>query len=373
MKSVFIVVNVDWFFLSHRLPIALEAKRRGYRVTIIAANSGKRTEIEQYGLNYIEVPFARSGTNPLHEMRCIAMLSRLYQKHRPDVIHHVTLKASLLGSFAAKLIGQKYVVNAISGLGYSFTDNRKGVVPTVVKQMVVAAFKSRSFRFILQNPDDVELISGLKLVPRENIFLIKGSGVDLSVFYYSPVTNTSIVRFLFPARILADKGVMELIEAALILKKEYEGEAEFVLAGDCDLENPTGIGEEKLKLLIDGSYIRWIGYQKNMQTVYNQSSVVVLPSYREGLPKSLIEACATGRAIITTDVPGCRECVEENYNGLLVAAKNSKELAEACAYFIIHKNAINEFGANSRKKAEAEFGVERVVEKTLEIYTQMQQ
>lgn len=368
MKSLLFVVNVDWFFLSHRLPIALTAQQKGYTVTLVAADTGKKAEIEKWGIRVIPIPFERSGTNPLHELTCIVALFKLYRRERPDVIHHVTLKASLLGALAAKLSGARNVVNAISGLGYNFTNGRRGFVQWMVRRMVEMAFRSKYFRFILQNPDDVEMIANLHLVPPQNCYLIKGSGVDLTQFAFTPTPGQATVRFLFPARILEDKGIYELIEAAALLKDRYREQAEFVLAGDCDMDNPTGIHKEKLLSMLDGNYIRWIGYRSDMLPVYQQASVVVLPSYREGLPKALIEACAIGRAIITTDVPGCRECVQNQYNGLLVPAKNAGALAAACRYFIENREAISTYGSHSRKKAEAEFGIDRVVEKTLSIY-----
>ena len=371
MKSLFIVVNVDWFFLSHRLPIALEAQKKGYKVTIVTADTGRRTEIESYGLRVVDLPFERSGTNPLHELKCILALARIYRRERPDVIHHVTLKASLLGSIAAKLTGNNQIVNAISGLGYNFTNGRQGVVQWVVKAMIRRAFTSKHFRFILQNPDDLEMLASLDLVPRDHLYLIKGSGVDLTQFKYTISQQSDKVRFLFPARILADKGVMELIEAALMLKEKYSDCAEFILAGDCDQHNLAAISEADLKRAIDDTFVQWVGFQKNIKLKYEESSVVVLPSYREGLPKSLIEACAIGRAIITTNVPGCRECVEPGYNGLLVGAKEVAELASACEYFILHREKIEEYGRNSRLKAEKEFGIEHVVEKTLLIYNKL--
>ena len=362
------VVNVDWFFLSHRLPIALAAKENGYEVTIVAADTGKRIEIESYGLNFIEVPFERSGTNPLHELKCIYLLRNLYLKHKPDVIHHVTLKASLLGSLAAKLSRMKHVINAISGFGYTFTDNRKGLLQSIVQRMIYYSFKSDTFRFILQNPDDVAMVHNLHLVPENHITLIKGSGVDLNQYKFSELPNDDVVSILFPARILEDKGVLELIDAAKSLKNRIQKNVVFILAGDCDNANLAVINETKLKSLIDGTYIKWIGYQKDMISVFEKSHIVILPSYREGLPKALIEAAAIGRPIITTNVPGCKECVIDNYNGLLVTVKDVKSLADAIMKLVDDKSLCEKYGRNSRNLAEKEFSLESVISKTLQVY-----
>jgi glycosyltransferase involved in cell wall biosynthesis len=368
MKKLFIVVNVDWFFLSHRLPIALAAKKQGYNVTIVCANTGRKEEIQSHGLSFIEVPFERSGTNFFHELKCIRLLRNLYRKHKPDVIHHVTLKACLLGSLAAKSVKHKNVVNAISGLGYNFTDDRRGLIQRIARFMISVAFKSKTFCFILQNHDDVNLISKLNLVPQENIVLIKGSGVDLNEYSYTKLPQTNKLQFLFPARMLYDKGLNEFIDAANSLKLKIVNQAEFVLAGDCDLENLSAIKPDELQEKIDNDYIKWIGFQKNMIPIYRESSVVVLPSYREGLPKSLIEACAIGRPIITTDVPGCRECVIDGYNGRLIEVKNTDALATAILEFVENKSPMEQFSKNSRHLAEKEFSIESVIHKTMDVY-----
>ena len=368
MKKLFIVVNVDWFFLSHRLPIALAAKKQGYDVTIICANTGHKEEVESHGISFINVPFERSGTNPIHELKCIRLLYRLYRKHKPDIIHHVSLKACLLGSLAAKMAKQKNVINAISGLGYNFTGDRSGLIQRITRFMISVAFKSKTFCFVLQNQDDVDLIDRLKLVPSENIMLIKGSGVDLKEYLYTELPQIDKLQFLFPARMLYDKGLNEFIEAATILKPKIVNKTEFVLAGDCDLENLSAIKPDELQKKIDNTYIKWIGFQKNMVPIYQQSSVVVLPSYREGLPKSLIEACAIGRPIITTNVPGCRECVIDGYNGRLVEVKNVEALASTILEFVENKHPMAQFSQNSRLLAEKEFSIENVINKTIEIY-----
>ena len=368
MKKVFIVVNEDSFFLSHRLPIALAAKAQGYAVTVVSANTGYKEAIENYGLSFLDIPFKRSGTNWGHEFKCICLLFKLYRKHKPDVIHHVTLKACLLGSLAAKMLRHKNVINAISGLGYNFIEGRNGLPQRIIQRMIPIAFKSQTFYFILQNHDDVDFITKLRLVPSENIVLMKGSGIDLNMYLYTELPQMDKLRFLFPARMLFDKGLNEFIEAANMLKSKIADKAEFVLAGGCDLENLAAIKPEELRKKIDNNYIKWIGFQKNMIPVYKQSSVVVLPSYREGLPKSLIEACAIGRPIITTDAPGCRECVIDGYNGCLVKVKDVASLASAILGFVGNKYPIEQYSQNSRSLAEKEFSIEDVINKTMKLY-----
>lgn len=368
LKRIFFVANVDWFFISHRLPLAVHALQQGYEVYLLTANTGRKQELEKLGIHFIDIPFRRSGNNPFHELKCIFQLHKHYRHYRPDIIHHITLKAALLGSLAAKLSGRKHVINAISGLGYNFTDGRNGGLQKIIKLLLRISLRSKSFSFILQNPDDVKMIGQLNLVPSGNIHLIKGSGVDLQEYNYTPPRDKNCLNILFPARILLDKGVMEFIEAAKSVRAKAQGKAKFILAGDCDKENLAVLKEKDLCLLLETDYIEWIGFQKNMLPLYQTSDIVVLPSYREGLPKSLIEACAVGRPIITTDVPGCRECVIPDYNGFLIPAKKTGELAEALLKLIENAELRHQFGLHSRKLAEKEFSINTVIEKTFQIY-----
>jgi len=368
MSKLFLVVNVDWFFLSHRLPIALAAQKAGYEVTVIARDTGRRREIESHQLQFIDIPFDRSGSNPMHEIRCVLSLIGIYKKNKPDIIHHVTLKAVLLGCIAAKLAGCRRVVNAISGFGYNFTAGRDGIKQKTVRNVMKLAFQSKHFHFIFQNPDDVRQFSGFQFVPEKNIHLIKGSGVDLNQFTYEKEIPKEKVRFILPARMLLDKGIVEFINAAKSIKEQVVCKAEFILAGDCDPINLAGISEDELKAMIDPPYIQWIGFQKEMFHIYKESDVVVLPSYREGLPKSLIEACAAGRPVITTDTQGCRECVVNGYNGYLVPVKNTQKLAQYMELLTNDKEKREQMGKNGRLLAEQEFSIDKVIESHLSIY-----
>lgn len=328
----------------------------------------KNQFLQEKGIHFIDIPFDRSGSNPVHELKCILLLYRNYRKYRPNIIHHITLKAALLGAVAAKLSKQHNVVNAISGLGYNFINGRNGGLQKLIKVLIRITFKSKYFSFILQNPDDVNMIREFDLVPLSHIFLIKGSGVNLNEFVCSKAPDRVPLKILFPARILLDKGVMEFIGAAKLLQGKFMGKVKFILAGDCDKENLAVLGEEKLKALLVTDYIEWIGYQSKMFFIYTDSDIVVLPSYREGLPKSLIEACAVGRPIVTTDVPGCRECVKSEYNGYLVPPRDIEALADAIELLINNDVKRKEFGVNSRLLAEKEFSIDKVVQQTFDIY-----
>jgi glycosyltransferase involved in cell wall biosynthesis len=368
-KKLFIVVNVDWFFLSHRLPVALAAKENGYDVTIVCSETGLSSKIISYGLKFIEVPFSRAGTNISEELLLIRTLLKIYKKGSPDIIHHVTLKPSIYGSVAASWLGIRNVVNAISGLGYNFTAERKGVKQFILKRLLKFSFRSPSLQFIFQNPDDVALFKGSGFVKsNDQIHLIKGSGVDLNEFDYTPEPNEGKIKVLLPARMLYDKGVVEFVKAGEKIKEEFSDTVCFNLAGDIDNHNPAAFSDTELLDLIDPPYINWIGFQKDMASVLKSHHIIVLPSYREGLPKSLIEATAIGRPIITTDAPGCRECVEEGYNGFLVPVRDYIQLSDKIRKLITQEDLRKEMGKNSRTFAEKNFSIIMVVEKTLEIY-----
>lgn len=363
-----IVTNHDWFFISHRLPIALAALREGHEVYLLAIDTGRRKELEDIGIKFVSISLNPTGKNPVEEMRTLWELRKLYKRIKPDVIHHVTMKVTLLGSLAAKSLGIKAVVNAISGLGFAFTDGRKGFLQMIIKAEMFLAYKSRTEHFILQNPDDLRQMKVLRYVPENNVHLIKGSGVDLKHFAYKMPDIKEKQILLFPARILGDKGVYELIEAMRSIREEIATKAKLLLAGDCRSTNPTVIKEMELKSMLEPGYIEWIGFQKDMTSIYAQSDIVVLPSYREGLPKSLIETCSIGRPIITTDVPGCRECVIEGYNGMIVPVKDSISLAKAILKMVNNRELQLKMGRNSRKMAEQEFSIDNVIEKHFEIY-----
>jgi len=367
LKLLF-TINVDWFFISHFLPVAIAAKDAGYDVSIVTCNTGRRKEIEDCGLKFIELPFRRSGTNFWHETKCILTLAKIFRREKPDIIHNITLKACMLSSIAAKISGQKNVENAITGFGYNFTDNRKHLKQQIINHLFKFSFRSKKFHFIFENPDDLQQFASLNITQKDNIHLIKGAGVDLNQFSYAPEIEKPKVRFLLPARMLRDKGIVEYINAAKKLKEEYADKAEFLLAGECDTINLAGIAEEELRKMLDFPYIQWLGFRKDMYETLKNSDVIVLPSYREGLPKALIEACAVGRPIITTDTTGCRECVIDGHNGFLVPVKDTEILLQKMKILIDNGKKRTEMGKNSRKFAEKEFSITQVIEKHLIIY-----
>ena len=363
------VANVDWFFISHRLCIAEEAVKQGWTVYVAAEDTGRSNEIKAHGIHFIDFQFSRSGTNPLTELNTLRLFKKLYKKIKPDVVHHITLKPVIYGSLAAKYQKIKGVVNAVSGLGYNFTGNRKSTVQKTMLLLMKKGFDRDNLTVIFQNEDDEKELTKLGVVnPKNKIVRIKGSGVDLENFRNNEFPSFNRIKILLPIRMLWDKGVKELKEASDILKIKYQNRTQFILAGLADEENRAGVPSSYLKEWEDGEYVKWIGYQKDMVAVYNNSHIVVLPSYREGMPKTLIEGCAAGKAIVTTDAIGCRECVEEGLNGYKVPVNAVTELADALEKLILNPEDIIKMGAYSRKKAEKEFDVKNVISRHMKIY-----
>lgn len=369
---ILFVVNVDWFFISHRLVIAEEAQRRGFEVIVAAEDTGRSQEIRNKGIHFINLSISRSGTNPFKEFKTLINFYNIYTSIDPDVVHHITLKPVIYGSIIAKLLRIRGVVNAISGLGYNFTKGRQSYVQKAMLYIMRMGFSRKNLVVIFQNENDQEELTDLGIIKSSNeIVRIKGSGVDLQKYYESPFPAFNRIKILLPSRMLWDKGVKELREASNILKEKYSNKIEFILSGLADEDNKAGVPISYLKGWDDGEYVKWIGYQKNMFKIYQNSHIVVLPSYREGMPKALLEACAVGRAIITTNAIGCKETVDEGVNGFKVSVASSIELANALEELINNHDLIKHMGHNSRAKAEKEFDVKNVVDKHIEIYNSL--
>lgn len=370
--KLLIVVNVDWFFLSHRLPLALEALKNNWEVSVACADTGKSQEIVDCGINFYKIPFSRSGTNILSELKTIISLYKVYKKNKPDIIHQVTLKPVVYGSLISRLLNVTGTVNAISGMGYNFTEDRQGIVQKMMIRLMKIGFKQDNLGVIFQNEDDLKQVERLGVTTsKTRLFLVKGSGVDLRKFtYFQPIKKDKL-EILLPARMLYDKGVKEFKEASNLLLNKYKDKVSFLLAGLSDKENKAGISEEILKSWHIKGYFEWVGYQKDIISLYKNADIVVLPSYREGLPKSLIEACAIGRPIITTNAIGCKECVDEGVNGFKVPVKSINELAEAISKLIRSEELRCKMGKASREKAEKEFSLTYVVNEHMSIYSQL--
>ena len=361
------VVNVDWFFLSHRLPLARAARDAGIEVLVAAADSGKSEEIRREGLGFVPLPFSRQGVGLIDEAKSLLSLVRLYRRLQPDLIHHVTMKPVLYGSLASRVVGDVKVVNVPTGFGYIFTSSERARAIRAMATVLFWVTTLNSYsRTIFHNPDDLETFVEKRLVRPNQAVLIRGSGVDCARFKETPEPAGEPVVML-ASRMLWDKGVGEFVEAARILRDSGE-KARFVLVGDSDPGNPTGVPVEQLNAWVRSGVVEWWGYQSAMPKVLSSANIVVLPSYHEGLPKVLLEAAASARAIVATDVPGCREIVRQEVNGLLVPPRSSEPLARAIRVLLQSSGLRARFGRAGREIALSEFSERIVVSQTLDLY-----
>lgn len=369
-KVILFVVNVDWYFISHRLIIAREAVKAGYHVYVAAKDTGRRAEIENVGASFINVNFSRSGTNPIRELLTLFKLIKVYKRLKPSVIHHIAMKPVVYGTMVTKWLGIP-VINAVNGLGFVFHEGESGFVSTVITKMMKYGFKYDKLNCIFQNQEDMRDLKKLGIISSETpSVLIKGAGVDLNKFKHFPLElNKNKLRVVLAARLLWSKGIKEFKESSELLYDKYSDKVEFRLVGMPDEDHLEGISPEQLKQWQVGEFFRWIPYTTDMVTIFKESDIVVLPSYyREGVPKSLLEACAVGRPIVTTNSIGCKECVDEGENGFKVNPKSSVELADRIAELIENESLRLNMGLASRRKAEKEFDVQQVVNIHLEMY-----
>ena len=367
--TIFYVFSIDYQLISHRKAIVQEAVNKGFKVTVVAADTGYRQEIENMGVRFIELPINRVGTNLIEELNTFKFLYKLYKKEKPDLVHHVSAKVVLWGGLAAKLTKVPRVVNAINGLGVFF---QNGKIDSLTKRIFVRIlnFSHRRDKVvtILQNKDDVEFFVSNNAIPREKIQMIDGSGIDLNDFQYTEEVVHSPLKLLFTSRMIREKGVMDVIEAAQLLKNTHKDKLCFQLCGLIE-SGPTAISKEDIEARCDGEYIQYLGQRTDVKELLQESAIVLLPSYyREGIPKSLIEAAAIGRPIVTTDSVGCRETVKDGVNGYLIPVKSPKALAEKISLLAADPELRKKMGRESRALAEKRFSLANVISRHFSIY-----
>ena len=368
-KKLFIVVNQDCFFLSHRLPIGVAAKDVGYDVTIISEDTGVSNKIREAGLKTINLPINKAGTNIKDEIKTFVFLYKLFKREKPDIVHLVGLKTILWGSLACRLAGVKAMVSAVCGLGVLFDEEHVDSFMTrSILKVLRVTHKKKHIVVIFQNNDDKAIFLNAKIIKKEQCAFTNGSGINLQNYDYTPEPAEGLVKVIFTARMVEDKGTMVLIEAAKKLELEYKGKIQFLLCGGLDT-NPNGITREVLENQCDGEYVKWLGYRKDVLELLKQSHIMAFPSwYREGLPKSLIEAEAIGRPVITTDSVGCRDTVIDGKNGFMVPIKDSDALAKALKKLIDNPELRREMGRNAREFAVSKFDIKDVVKVHMSVY-----
>jgi glycosyltransferase involved in cell wall biosynthesis len=369
--TILFFVTEDWYFCSHRLPLALAAQKAGFKVTVVTQVQDHGDLITSHGLKLIPLQLARHSLNPLRELSLVIRLIKLLKRESPDILHNVSLKPVISGSLAARFSRTPKVINALTGLGYLFSSrNWKTRLARPVIEFIFRRLLNRpNTRVIFQNPDDRELFIQRKLIAESRAVLIRGSGVDMRQFSSAPeVEGPPVV--LLASRMLWSKGVGVFVEAARRLADEGVS-ARFVLAGGCDSGSPLAVPLAVLEQWNHEGVIEWWRHRADMAEVFHASHIVCLPTtYGEGIPKVLIEAAACGRAIIATDAPGCREIVLDGLNGILIPLGNPEALADAIRKLVEDPLLRQKMGEEGRGIALSEFSSEYVISQTLDLYKQ---
>lgn len=367
------------YFYSHRLHLALASREAGYTVALSTrahCHQDLIQKIESLGVQVFGLKhFRRASLNPLNQLPALAELYQIYKNYKPDIVHHVALKPVLYGSFIAKMCGVPKVINALGGLGYLFTGKGflfKEILKKIIFPFLRWVFSQKNSTLILQNPDDQQTLLDHKLIKPGKTVIIRGAGVDLQKFKIMPFAQTPPIRIVCVSRLLWDKGIAELVHAIEILKNKNHtlqtNDIEVIVYGTTDPENPRSISEQQLQQWENLKLIQWAGHCEDIGTAYATCHIAVLPSYREGLPKSLLEAASCGRPIVTTDVPGCREIVQEGENGFLVPAGDSQALADALAKLIVNADLRAQMGHAGRRRVKQYFSNEIIQQQTLWLY-----
>jgi len=371
MARILYTVNIPRFFVSHRLPLALAARAAGHDVHVATSDTDpvSLARIRDAGLTLHPIPLAQHGTSPVGELRTLAALVRLYRRIRPDLLHHVTIKPVLYGGIAARLAGSPPVVAAMSGLGRAFRgeDGEAADLRGPLRVALRLALPRRTTRAVFQNVEDRDTFVRLGLAELDRTVVIRGSGVDPEVFTVTPEPDGP-PTVLYAGRLMREKGLERFVDLA----RQLAGRARFAVAGYPEPSSPDVVPVATVESWAAEGVIEWLGARDDMPAVYAAASIVVLPTvYGEGVPKTLIEAASCGRAVVTTDIPGCRDVCRDGVNGLLVAPYDDAALHAAVLRLIEDRELRARMGSAGRRLVEQEFSLERVTGATLDLYAEL--
>ncbi|SFS11567.1 Glycosyltransferase involved in cell wall bisynthesis [Dyella sp. OK004] len=374
--KIILFANTDWYLYNFRLSTALHLKQGGHDVILLSPPGDYGHRFASYGLRWIALPMQRSGLNPLRELRTVYALVALLKQEKPGLLHSFTVKSAIYGAIAARMAGVPAVVNAVAGMGYVFASEslKARLLRPLVRLLMRVTMGQGHSLLILQNPDDAKMFVDEGLVPEEKLRIILSSGVNTMQF--RPVERRASpkrpLRVLLAARLLWAKGIREYVEAARLLKDKGR-DIEFLIAGMPDTGNPQSVTTEQILAWSEAGIVTWLGHMADMHAFLPSADVMALPSYyREGVPKSLIEAAACGLAIVTTDRPGCREVVaRDGIDGLLVEPRDEQSLAHAIARLDDDRDLLHQLGIQARRNALKHFDERIVISKTMDVYTEL--
>ncbi|NRB79281.1 MAG: glycosyltransferase family 4 protein [Saccharospirillaceae bacterium] len=364
------LVNCSYFFNSHFIKLAEASLAEGHTVYIASGNDVKRTEFEEKGFIYLALPLSRGGTNIKDELNTIVQIYKVLKSVKPDLLHMLTVKPIIYGGLINRLFKScraNKSIASITGLGSaSLSTTLKGKllwkIIVVVYKFVLSLVTTK---VIFENEDDQSLFLKNKIISSDRAYLVNGAGIDTSVFVPGNTENQSL-KVVLVARLLKDKGIQEYISAGEIL--QHRGcNVTLQLVGSVDKFNISSMNEADITYANNQGYVEYLGQRSDISYIYKKADIACLPSYREGLSKSLIEAASSGLAIITTNVPGCRQMVS-NDNGILVPAKDAYALADAIEYMIKHPDEMKQMGAKSRVMAVNKFDSKIIINEFFKIY-----
>jgi len=375
-KKILFNITEDWFFLSHFLSRALSAQKNGFEIYVCCNETNKKKIIESHGIKFISLPYKRSNINPFYEIYILIRIILIVSKVKPDIIHNIALKPIIQGSIASRLLNSNAVVNAPVGLGYVFTSRSlKASLLKPILKFLLRIFLSSSNRknngtkVIFENIDDFNYFKKLNAVDPNHAFVIRGAGVEIDPTLPKRKRKNKIPKVVLIARMLKDKGIYEFFEAFQILKNK-KIKCHFVLVGDIDPLNPSSLKRSTLEKWRNDKAIEWLGWINDIDNILLETDILCLPSYREGLPKSLVEGAAAGLPLVATDTVGCREVVVEGHNGFLVPIKDSEKLAAAIEKLIVDSSLRKLMGRESYKMAISKFSSSKINSLTLKVYNE---
>lgn len=369
--KIALFANTDWYMYNFNRSLACALRDGGHEVILITPDGDYGGRMTEMGFRWIIAPMNRRSINLIREIRFVIWLRKLLFEEKVDIVHSFTVKCSIYGSIASRWSCVSAQINAISGLGFVFANSGllARFLRPLVRRLLRFSLSGAGTKVIVLNKDDFALFVNERLVHPSKLIQIPGAGVDCSRFSpFQPSRRlANSLSVVLPARLLWDKGIAEFVEAARILKSQ-DRDIEFMLAGASDSGNPASVPEQILRSWEMDGIVRLLGHVDDMPTLFRSCDVVVLPSYREGLPTGLTEAAACGKALVTTDVPGCREVVTNDVDGLVVPVKNAIALANAIARLQDDPALRMRLGSAARTRALAEFDEQIVIRRTLEVY-----
>lgn len=367
-KTILLFANTGWYLYNFRLSLAHAIREAGYHPVLASPMDNYVAKLQDDGFEWFPLEITRRGVNPIIESASILRIFLLYRKLRPTILHHFTIKPVIYGSLAARIAGIPAVVNSVTGLGYLFGEGnlRRGFLQRIIQFPYRIALSGYNTRVIFQNQSDLDKLRSLGLIRDDKAVIIPGSGVDITRFRPTPEPPGPPVVVLI-ARMLWDKGIGELIAAVRLLRNQGII-VHARLVGAPDPGNPTSIPVNQIEAWVDEGLIEWMGHQDDIPSIIASAHIIVLPSYSEGIPRSLIEAAASGKPIIASDIPGCREVVKPGVNGLLIPPHDPVALADALADLISDPLRRQMMGQEGRKIAVGRLSASRIASQTLDVY-----